>query len=481
MSSKGLLITGDDTDEVIAGSTYADILTALGGADVIFGDDGNDIINAGTGNDQAGGGEGNDIINGQPGDDTILGGEGNDLINGGDGIDYMKGQAGHDQIQGDDGNDILDGGEGDDRLNGGEGDDTYTGYGTLLNTDLDEITDTVGNDTLDLGDITHFYTQSGQGGTASFYAVDSNGDAFFDALHIEHTRGEILINNYFDNTVSDVSSLTAANAGFGTIETISLGNGDADITYITSGIEEGVMPSFTSTSNSQSNIEISGNVPIKIGTDGADVLEGGYDDDLMMGKAGNDILFGGDGDDIVHGGARNDEIGGGLGNDILYGGSGLDLMVGGKGHDTLSGNAGNDILDGGEGDDVLHGGSGSDVLCGGLGNDQISGGSGNDTYHGYGSHINFGVDTIFDSSGVYDVLDLGDMSGFIDSAIDANNNGLIDTLRLDFAYQGTIFIKDYFDDTVSDASSLTLANAGQGLIESIDIGGISLGIGDILA
>jgi|GEM_PF-3053973 len=158
------------------------------------------------------------------------------------------------------------------------------------------------------------------------------------------------------------------------------------------------------------------------GFGGNDTLKGGAGDDVLAGNDGNDILSGGDGDDYILGGAGNDTIDGGAGNDwAAYedatagvkvdlnitgtqntGGSGTDkltgienlygsafddtligdandnMMVGDAGNDTLTGGKGNDTLWGSAGNDILDGGDGDDYLVGGAGDDVIKGGAGVD-------------------------------------------------------------------------------------------------------
>lgn len=136
-------------------------------------------------------------------------------------------------------------------------------------------------------------------------------------------------------------------------------------------------------------------------------LMGGWDDDVLVGGAGDDVLTGLWGNDKLLGGAGNDQLSGDWGNDLLDGGAGNDVLsggwdndklYGGAGNDQLSGDWGNDLLDGGAGDDVLKGlwdddklfgdvGNdwlsgdwGNDILRGGAGNDTLSGGSGNDQF-----------------------------------------------------------------------------------------------------
>jgi Ca2+-binding RTX toxin-like protein len=191
---------------------------------------------------------------------------------------------------------------------------------------------------------------------------------------------------------------------------------------------------------------ISDAVPMEFhldGQDGADSLDAGGDDDILIGGPGNDILFtGGPGNDLIVPGAGTDtNISGGEGsdtisyldgrvagvfvhltvfptiggdgetftgieeaigtefddtlvatgagfrtvlsgfggNDTLAGGTLNDLLTGGPGADTISGNEGNDILRGNDGNDLMSGGDGDDYLIGGLGADSLAGGNGSDT------------------------------------------------------------------------------------------------------
>lgn len=158
------------------------------------------------------------------------------------------------------------------------------------------------------------------------------------------------------------------------------------------------------------------------GTEGADTLTGGADNDVLYGFGGNDTLRGGAGDDVLAGHAGNDILQGGDGDDYLLGGAGADTLDGGAGqdwaayedatagvtvdlnlaaaqntggggtdklisienlygsayNDTLTGDAHNNVISGGAGDDRLNGGLGDDTLQGGAGADTLDGGDGDD-------------------------------------------------------------------------------------------------------
>lgn len=91
------------------------------------------------------------------------------------------------------------------------------------------------------------------------------------------------------------------------------------------------------------------------GASGADVICGGSGDDVIYGDSQNDVIFGGDGDDIIHGGSDEDEIHGGDGDDEIFGNSQRDALFGDAGDDNINGGADEDSLDGGTGHDVLNG------------------------------------------------------------------------------------------------------------------------------
>ena len=133
-------IFGDDSNNLLLGTTKADLID--GGAendkikgrfgdDYLFGGTGDDTVKGGFGNDTVFGGEGNDFAKGNFGNDVVLGGDGDDTVYGGIGKDTLIGGNGDDLIKGGSGNDLLNGvgdelGSNDhDILNGGSGSDTY--------------------------------------------------------------------------------------------------------------------------------------------------------------------------------------------------------------------------------------------------------------------------------------------------------------------------------------------------------------------
>lgn len=110
-------------------------------------------------------------------------------------------------------------------------------------------------------------------------------------------------------------------------------------------------------------------------------------------------------------------VNGGGEDDTLVGSAVVDTLVGGGGSDRIFGKGGDDNLQGRPGNDHLFGGSGDDILIGGIGRDRLNGGEGNDTLTGGASIDRFifntnqefasediGVDTITDFDLVRDLI-----------------------------------------------------------------------------
>lgn len=150
-------------------------------------------------------------------------------------------------------------------------------------------------------------------------------------------------------------------------------------------------------SNSVDPVGINGQA-VYNGTDRADRVHGGVDNDTFWGGQGNDVIEGGDGADTVLGGEDNDVVTdlagddilkGGPGNDALDGGPGLDLMLGGDGKDFINGGANSNETFAGEGDDFVIAGEGLDGVFGGGGDDWAEGGDSPDLLIGDSSNLFF--------------------------------------------------------------------------------------------
>ncbi len=391
-ATEGLILTGGNRSDSIAGSDYADVIytgdgllhyvVANGGNDVVYGGGGRDYIragsNAGTGandHDVVYGGEGSDMIYGGAGDDQIWG-NGSDeeylrtAADSGERGDWLSGEAGNDTIYGSRSSDVIFGGAGADVLYGGAGND------------------------LILGDAQY---STGSGAVAVAYATNTVSYVWSTNLD-GYLQGPLSERDYGLDPVMFVNGKVFEWGWSGTEEDFSI--------TLASGI------SFLS----QQRVAAGGGNDFIDGGDGDDWIAGQTGDDIIYGGAGDDIIYGDDvmplpngapdGNDILYAGAGRDVLFGGGGDDMLfaddddgdldrlYGGTGDDVLVGGTGHDELYGEAGNDQLFAGSDGSLMEGGEGNDLYVGGAGDDRMYDVSGNDIYYMGG-----GSNTIVDVEG----------------------------------------------------------------------------------
>jgi Tol biopolymer transport system component len=294
------------------------------------------------------------------------------------GDDLLLGSAQAEIMLGLAGNDTVSGSLGADTLSGGGGNDVFT-FVTADGTDT--IADWSTGDSIAVtGSTLAGSITTGTGATTAQNAVELN--AAGNTLYIGVDAGAGA-----DITINLTGTFTTANF------TISAGA----VQYVAT---------VTSSSNSDNGVSTSGDSAGDlsiVGTDNADVINGGQNQDLISagggndtisGLTGNDTIYGADGADVVNGNQGNDLIFGGQGNDALTGEDGADTIYGNQGSDTTFGNNGNDWIHGGQGNDQIYGNTGNDTLFGGQGNDADYGGQGDDLIYG-----NLGNDTLFGNSG----------------------------------------------------------------------------------
>lgn len=157
------ILTGDTGNDSLSGGGAGDHLGAGGGNDLLEGEDGDDTLLGGSGADLLFGGEGNDDARGDDGADVLFGGAGDDLLAGHSGNDTMSGDAGQDSLLGGEGDDKLDGGQGDDWLAGGYGDDLLRGGAGVDTLDGGDGHDTVWGHDLDAPDDEADFLNGGNG------------------------------------------------------------------------------------------------------------------------------------------------------------------------------------------------------------------------------------------------------------------------------------------------------------------------------
>lgn len=393
----------------------------------------NESITVGSGNHIILSGKGDDVIRGDldgTGDVTVLSGAGDDDIAIGGTTVYIEGGAGSDTIEvngedvevwgwgqaagengslgsaseidalaQNDGADIIIGGSGDDRLHGQGGDDLIEGNG--------------GNDTMSggLGDDVM------AGGTFAF-SVDGVARDIRDVDLTASLSGEM------DIRILDLADGNDTIRG-GLGNDILLGGGGGDTLEGAGGLDF-LAGDFAS-------IIVSGNMVarhmsslfIESSRQGADTLDGGAMDDILLGGGAGDSLTAASGDNILLGdfgsidgtnirddvtliASFNNAMGG---DDTLVTGRGNDRLIGGEGNDELNAGLGVDFLFGDnasldyttglftglaldtDGDDTLILGENlggalpapddlEDFVIGGLGNDTVTAGTGGLTFLG---------------------------------------------------------------------------------------------------
>jgi Ca2+-binding RTX toxin-like protein len=355
----GLIVSGDITDNVMTGSSFADQLNGGGG---------NDTINAGGGDDTLNGGVGADTLNGEAGNDVLIGGLGNDVLNGGAGVDtvdygaatggvtvnlaagtatgadgndtltsieQVRGSVHADTLTGSAGADRLDGNGGNDVIRAGAGDDVLiAGAGAATGGAPDVIK---GSNIVN-------------GGFAQAVSLDSGFDllpssAIANSTTIPHatvvgtSHGGI---EYYAFTVTAGSTITLDIDGASFDSTLRLfGPNQASLAFNDDANPDGgndtdSQLTFTAT---QSGVYYVAVARWQSGT-GTDVVSdappAGATYTLHVSVANHPVvpltivgssLFGEAGNDTLMGGSAADTLNGGAGNDTLVGGDGIDTAV----------------------------------------------------------------------------------------------------------------------------------------------------------
>lgn len=476
---------GDDTldgggdDDSILGGIGDDLIRGSSGDDSLFGEAGDDRLFGGAGSDQLSGGAGDDTLSGDSGDDLFVGDAGADEIRGGAGIDTLSyaGSAAVDidladglaeqggDAQGDrlSGLEVLIGGDQDDRLLGdslggslfgGAGDDTLAGRTGLDRLDAGAGDDHLawsigdGNDSLEGGAGTDRLALSGSAGDDTVVAAENDGQ-----LVISSTTDETLAVGGLEQlalsggggddrlTTGDVSGLgLAAVSLFGEAgdDTLSAAGGDETLDG-----GDGFDTADYRAATGDLTVDLGAGNALGFGADSLAAIEG------VLAGTGNDSLVGSDAANLLDGGAGDDSVRGGGGADSLTGGDGLDTAdyqgsaagvtvdlgdglaeAGGDaegdvlvGIEAVIGSQQADALTGDDADNSLVGGAGDDTLAGGAGADSLAGGSGTDLadYGGSGAGVSVSLDG--------GVAAGGDAEGDqLDAIEDLNGSAFSDTL-----------------------------------------------------
>ena len=342
------------------------------------------------------------IIRGNNGNDSLTGSAFADILIGAGGNDTLVGRGGADRLIGGAGDDVLRaekrplelgidpwagtqfvGGEGTDQLVI-SGDSFYYLRSAILKgveiIDLSENTQEtfVTFDAHSLASLAH------QSGGVTLEGTGNAGAALHLSIEIDPAKQK-------GAAPIDLSGVTFSNwSPQSSVRIDTLGTEAVDLL----GTAQGDMI-LASEFGANSALSGAGGDDTLVGAAGADRLDGGAGSDRLAGEGGNDLLKGGDGTDTLTGGVGNDTLLGGEtendlrdvvfagdGNDSIDGGYGNDSLSGGKGNDTIAGGFGVDTVIGNEGDDVMTGSAFSDLVFGNDGDDFVNGGFGSDRVNG---------------------------------------------------------------------------------------------------
>ncbi len=235
----------------------------IGGRDGSFGV-GNELDNHITGSAYANlllGGLGNDEIHGGSGSDTIYGEDGNDTIFGDGEIDYIDGGAGNDVINGGYRADAIYGGDGDDILWGDIQGDGSGASGQIADFNTDILVGGAGNDVLRGDTLRGDYDLMDGGSGDDAYYVDTPDDLTFEAA----------------NGGTDTVYATINGAGY----------------YLYANTENLVLGGNTPFGvGNELNNRITGSAASNwlLGGAGNDVLNGRGGNDVLFGEAGADVF-----------------------------------------------------------------------------------------------------------------------------------------------------------------------------------------------
>ncbi len=280
-------------------------------------------------------------VDGGTGNDTILGSNGIDALTGGDGNDFVDGQQGNDTAFLGAGADVFqwDPGDGNDTVEGQDGTDTMLFNGSAANEIFDasangqrlRFTRNVANIVMDLNDVE---------------AVDLNTLGGTDTTTVNDLTGT-------DVTRIDVdlAGTLGGSAGDAAADTIVVnGTNSADVVDVTgAGTSASVLGLFarvnvTNSEGANDSLVVNalgGDDTVTATTLPAGVIkltvDGGADEDSLLGSQGADTLLGGNGDDFVLGDNANDVAFMGAGDDVFQWnpGDGNDTIEGQDGFDTM--------------------------------------------------------------------------------------------------------------------------------------------------
>ncbi|MBL8338309.1 MAG: Ig-like domain-containing protein, partial [Rhodoferax sp.] len=309
------------------------------------------------------------------------------------------GNALENSLSGNGGRNRLLGGEGNDTLRGGAGNDTLDGGGGFDQADYSRATTPV------TAELWRAYAlQDGQGGQDSLVSIESVLGSPFADLLAGAGNGELLDGGAGNDGIYAAGGQDTLIGGAG-VDTLDGGAGvdTADYSAAPAGVTAELWRSYA-LNDGHGAQDALWNIEVLIGSDYADLLAGGANDEAFVGGSGADGVYAAGGNDTLAGGTGRDTLDGGAGFDTadysaatgsvtaelwrsfaLNDGHGsqdalwnIEALIGSAQADLLAGASANESFRGGAGNDGIYAAGGQDTLEGGPGRDTLDGGEGLD-------------------------------------------------------------------------------------------------------
>lgn len=330
-------LEGERGNDVLIGGAGNDRLIGLNGDETLRGGPGNDDINGGPGADKLYGDGGNDVLRGGFNDDLLNGGAGRDIASysgtpgavtvdlryrgsqqthdGRDtlvGVEDLVGSAFSDSLSGNGKSNRIDGGPGYDYLDGGSGGNDIA-YGGADGAECERFSKTRNCGQVD----------TPKRGTAVVLSSGLDGDSL--VVNGDTASNRIKISR--EGKKYQVEETAGAGVYVGKFENSGCRSSNRKLAVCPSS---GKMNLILATGGS-------GNDVIRIGAGIPKPVEV-----RLNGGEGSDTLFGGKGNDTLE--AGDQYYGSTRGNDKLYGGAGIDSLFADDGADLLNGGPGDDLI-----------------------------------------------------------------------------------------------------------------------------------------
>ena len=410
---------------------------------------------------------------------STTGGEDDDVLWGTSGADVMQGFGGMDQLFGGAGGDVLAGGPGYDNLDGGTGDDIYLlgrGDGEEVIYDGGTETDV---DALRFGDgIAPMDIAVTRDESSLYLAVNGTQDVAVLDGWFSDPAGRIERVEFADGTVWEGTSLEGR-ISLGVIAGTDgddrlVGTANADVLEGHEGNDvlngrSGADLMRGGPGDDRYRVDDPGDTVIELAGEGIDrVIStisyalGEHVENLTLRGIGAISGIGNALDNRLVGSEAMNLLVGGDGSDRLNGKAGMDFLEGGQGDDVLADRDGAGSFNGGSGDDRLRGGDAADFFVGGSGDDRIQSGAGANVI---AFNLGDGRDVLAASPGAENILSLG--GGIAYSDISLRKRG--DHLDVQLASGERIRLADWYA-APENRSVLTLQVIAEAMAD-FDAGG----------